>query len=184
VGASSYVGFHMQRIADRLDRHDERPSLTAAGAEQREAAAAWQVMAGGVSADWAFAMRDRIATAADRLLVRGRVRSYLGDGHPGQPAPAELAEALMIRLADLREVGPDGESFPLILDEPLVGIDLPTKQWMLELVARTAGSPQIVYLTEDPDVAAWARIEALAGQLAVIEPKASVEAGSSVGHGA
>jgi hypothetical protein len=174
AGATSHVGFHMQRISDRLDRHDERPSLTAAGAEQREAAAAWQAMAGGVSADWAFAMRDRIAMAADRLLARGRVRSYAGR-HTGQPEPAELAEALMIRLADLRHVGPDGESFPLILDEPLVGIDLPIKQWMLELVARTAGSPQIVYLTEDPDIAAWARIEALAGQLDVIEPKAQVE---------
>jgi hypothetical protein len=174
VGAASYVGFHMQRISDRLDRHADRPSLTGAAAEQREAAAAWQAMAGGVSADWAFAMRDRIAMAADRLLARGRVR-----GHPaprtGQPEPAELAEALMIRLADLRHVGPDGESFPLILDEPLVGIDLPIKQWMLELVARTAGSPQIVYLTEDPDVAAWAHIEALAGQLGVIEPKDRVD---------
>jgi hypothetical protein len=175
VGACSYVGFHMQRISDRLDRHEERPSLTAAGSERREATAAWQVLAGGVSPDWAFAMRDRITAAAERLLARGRVRTYRAGPDPGQPTPAELAEALMIRLADLRHVGPDGESFPLILDEPLVGIDLAVKQWMLELVARTAGSPQIVYLTEDPDVAAWARIEALAGQLEVIEPMTAAE---------
>jgi hypothetical protein len=175
VGASTYVGFHMQRISDRLDRHEERPSLTAAGSERREAIAAWQVLAGGVSADWAFAMRDRITAAAARLRARGRVRSYHTATSAGQPTPAELAEALMIRLADLRHVGPDGESFPLILDEPLVGIDLPVKQWMLELVARTAGLPQIVYLTKDPDVAAWARIEALAGQLEVIEPMTAAE---------
>jgi hypothetical protein len=174
-GASSYVGFHMQRISDRLDRHEERPGLTAAGSERREALAAWQVLAGGVSADWAFAMRDRITAAAARLLARGRVRSFQSAAHAGQPSPAELAEALMIRLADLRHVGPDGESFPLILDEPLAGIDLPVKQWMLELVARTAGLPQIVYLTKDPDVAAWARIEALAGQLEVIEPMTAAE---------
>ena len=82
----------------------------------------------------------------------------------------------MIRLADLRHVGPDGESCPLILDEPLAGVDLAVKQWMLELVARTAGSPQIVYLTADPDVAAWARIEALAGQIEVIGPEAPASA--------
>ena len=81
----------------------------------------------------------------------------------------------MIRLADLRHVGPDGESCPLILDEPLAGIELPVKQWMLELVARTAGSPQIVYLTADADVAAWARIEALAGQLEIIGPDTAVD---------
>ena len=81
----------------------------------------------------------------------------------------------MIRLADLRHVGPDAESFPLILDEPLLGVGLPVKQWMLELVGRAAGSPQVIYLTRDPDVAAWARIEALAGQLEVIESRAAAD---------
>lgn len=176
TGASSYAGFHMQRIADRLDRHEDRPSLMAAAAERREATGAWQVLAGGVSVDWAFAMRDRIATAAARLAAGGRLRSPLRSAGRGQSSPAELAEALMIRLADLRHVGPDGESCPLILDEPLAGVDLAVKQWMLELVARTAGSPQIVYLTADPDVAAWARIEALAGQLEVIGPEAPASA--------
>jgi hypothetical protein len=38
------------------------------------------------------------------------------------------------------------------------------------LVGRSAGTPQVVYLTEDEDVAAWARMEAMAGHLAVIEP--------------
>jgi hypothetical protein len=175
AGAGSYVGFHMQRIAERLDRHEDRPSLKAAAAERREATTVWQSLAGGVSADWAFAMRDQITPAADRLAAGGRLRSPVGGAGRGQTSPAELAEALMIRLADLRHVGPDGESCPLILDEPLVGIDLPVKQWMLELVARTAGSPQVVYLTGDADVAAWAGIEALAGQLEVIGPGAPLD---------
>jgi hypothetical protein len=171
AGATSYVAFHMQRIADRLDRHDDRPSLKAADAERREATAAWQAIAGGISADWAFGMKARITIAADRLAAGGPQPTLpnLTGTDDGQPSPAELAEALMVRLADLRHVGPDGESLPLILDEPLVGIDLPVKQWMLELVGRAAGSPQVVYLTGDPDVAAWARIEALAGQLSVLE---------------
>ena len=39
--------------------------------------------------------------------------SEFGDGGPGQPSPAELAEALIVRLADLRHVGPDGESLTI-----------------------------------------------------------------------
>jgi hypothetical protein len=57
-----------------------------------------------------------------------------------------------------------------VLDEPLAGLDPSVKRWMLELVGRSAGIPQVVYLTADPDVAAWARMEAVGGQLSVIEP--------------
>jgi hypothetical protein len=76
----------------------------------------------------------------------------------------------MVRLADLRHVGPDGQSLPLIADEPLAGVDRSDKLWMLELIGRAAGSPQVIYLTADPDVAAWARAEAQTGRLALVEP--------------
>ena len=76
----------------------------------------------------------------------------------------------MSRLADLRHAGAGGESLPLVLDEPFAGVDASVKHWMLELVGRSAGTPQVVYLTEDEEVAAWARMEALAGHLAVLEP--------------
>jgi len=59
---------------------------------------------------------------------------------------------------------------PLILDDPLVSVEAGVKQWILELIGRSAGSPQVVYLTADPEVAAWARLEAMAGHLAVLEP--------------
>jgi len=177
AGATSYVGFHMQKLTDRLERDGNKPSLKGAASEYREAMAAWQAIAGGASADWAFARRETIGIATERLATGGRlpVPSEFGDGGPGQPSPAELAEALIVRLADLRHVGPDEESLPLILDEPFVGIDLPVKQWMLELVARAAGSPQVVYLTDDEDVVAWARIEAMAGQLGVVEPLHAID---------
>ena len=41
---------------------------------------------------------------------------------------------------------------------------------MLELVGRSAGTPQVVYLTDDQDVAAWARMEAVAGDLTSSSP--------------
>ena len=44
------------------------------------------------------------------------------------------------------------------------------KLLLLELLGRSAGEPQIVFLTEDEDVASWARLEALTGEVSVIEP--------------
>jgi hypothetical protein len=44
------------------------------------------------------------------------------------------------------------------------------KPRLLELLGRSAGEPQIVFLTDDPDVAAWARLEALTGEVSLIEP--------------
>ena len=41
---------------------------------------------------------------------------------------------------------------------------------LLELVARSAGNPQVILLTADEEVASWARLEALTGELAVLEP--------------
>ena len=44
------------------------------------------------------------------------------------------------------------------------------KPALLELLRRTAGTPQAILLTDDEDVASWARLEALAGELTVLEP--------------
>ena len=41
---------------------------------------------------------------------------------------------------------------------------------LLELLGRSSGNPQIIFLTEDEDVASWARLEALTGELAIVEP--------------
>ena len=63
----------------------------------------------------------------------------------------------------------------LILDEPLQGVSPSVKQWVLELVGRSAGTPQIIYLTDDMDVANWARMEAMSGELSILEPAPSQE---------
>jgi hypothetical protein len=81
-----------------------------------------------------------------------------------------MAHALIGRLAQLRRVGPHGESFPLILDDPFIELDSAVKPSLLELLGRGAGQQQIVFLTEDEDVASWARLEALTGELSILEP--------------
>ena len=93
--------------------------------------------------------------------------------------PAEIAEALIARMAELRHAGGHGESLPLVLDDPFDGMTTAVKRWLLDLVGRSAGSPQVVILTEDRDVTAWARSEAERGaKLVLIEP-ATAEVGAA-----
>ena len=66
-----------------------------------------------------------------------------------------------------------GEGVPLLLDDPFQQLDASVKPLLLELLGRSGGEPQIVFLTEDEDVASWARLEALTGDLALIEPQPS-----------
>ncbi len=80
----------------------------------------------------------------------------------------DLAHVLVSRLAEVRSVA--GEGVPLLLDDPFQQLDPSVKPLLLELLGRSAGEPQIVFLTEDEDVASWARLEALTGEVAVVEP--------------
>jgi hypothetical protein len=177
AGAKSYIGFHLQRVNGLLEGGTNRRRLAAIAEEHRHASEAWQQLAGEVPVEWALTVRERVLATARRLAEEGKVI----DTRAGGPSlrnidPADLAHTFVSRLSDLRHAGETGESMPLILDEPLTGVEAPVKQWMLELVGRSAGTPQVVYLTEDPDVAAWARMEAVAGHLSVIEPSPETDA--------
>ena len=166
AGKQSYIGFQLQRVDRMLDGQKSLVRVAMASEEQRRALTSWQRIAGDISPTWALYNRQTIESLSGRL-----------QGGPAQGAtlrpdldPAELAHWLAARFTALRRVGSPGESVPLIMDDPLVGIDAGVKQWILELIGRSAGSPQVIYLTADPDVAAWARLEAMAGHLAVLEP--------------
>jgi hypothetical protein len=176
AGARSYIGFHLQRVHGLLQGQHNRQRLAHAAEEHRHAVGRWHALAGEIAVEWALTMRERITTLAQRVADEGRGGSGLANPSLQAVEPADLAHALVARLAELRNAGPGGQSLPLILDEPLNGVEPSVKQWMLELVGRSAGTPQVVYLTEDEDVAAWARMEAVAGHLAVIEPSPEHEA--------
>ncbi len=81
----------------------------------------------------------------------------------------DLAHVLVTRLSELRRLGVAGESFPLVLDDPFIDLEPAMKPALLELLGHTAGSPQLIFLTNDEDVASWARLEALTGALAIVE---------------
>ena len=70
----------------------------------------------------------------------------------------------------LKSIGAGGESFPLLLDDVLSEVDPTMKPELLELLMKASADQQVIYLTQDEDVASWARVEALTGAMAVVEP--------------
>lgn len=171
AGAETYLAFRLQRMNTMFDGGADRSRLADAVAEHRTALARWKSIAGDISVDLAFDLRDRVTAAAHRIREAGGTDG----GSAAAVEPAELAQALIVRMNDLRHGAAGGESLPLLLDEPLAGVSPSVKQWVLELVSRSAGTPQIVYLTNDPDIAAWARMEAVGGDLAILEPAPAQE---------
>ena len=115
--------------------------------------AEWQQIAGDIPVEWALANREEIQ-AASRLRREVDALGALSTTAPDVPEDltGDLAHVLVTRLAEARSVADEG--VPLLL----------------ELLGRSAGEPQIVFLTEDEDVASWARLEALTGEVALIEP--------------
>ena len=170
AGATSYIGFQLQRVNVLMGHENRRRVLAHAAAENREAVEAWRALAGEIGVDWAFANRAKIEAEWQRLEAMHRKQVLVADTGLAGVEPADLAQAFISRMNDLRHAAAPGESLPIILDEPLAGLGPSVKQWMLELIGRSAGMPQVVYLTNDPDVAAWARMEAVSGEVGIIEP--------------
>jgi hypothetical protein len=163
VGADSYIVFHIRRMDELLAGQMNRQKLAEVAHARTASLAEWKHLAGDASVEWAVANKDRI------LAVQRRNATLAADVTGGGAEAAEMAQGVIARLADLRHACASGDSIPLLLDDPFTGSGTAAKQWLLELVGRSAGSPQCVLLTEDPEVAAWARMEAIGGQLAVIE---------------
>jgi hypothetical protein len=129
-----------------------------------------------VSVEWALSHHEEIETAA-------RLRRELATlGQLSTTAPAlddettALAQSLIAHLGRLRTIGSGGESMPLILDDPFTDVAPSTKLTLMELLARTAGTPQVILLTDQDEVATWARLEALTGEVALVEPSISTQA--------
>src|SRR5690606_30623165 len=117
---------------------------------------------------------EDVAEANRRLRAAAGIRSAMVlHLRPEEATAAALSHVLVERLETLRSAGPDGESVPLLLDDPLRHVRADAKPILLELLVRASRDQQVVYLTEDADVIAWARLEATAGHVAVVEPSAA-----------
>jgi hypothetical protein len=172
AGAQSYLGFQIQRVNGLLSSDQHRKALMGAAEEHRIAVAAWRAVGGDISVDWALDHRDEIIATA-RVRKDVHVLGALSSSGPmhEDDRTTDLARVVVARVAELRHLGIGGESFPLVLDDPFVEIDKTTKPALLELLGHTEGAPQLIFLTEDEDVASWARLEALTGALSIVEPQ-------------
>jgi hypothetical protein len=171
AGAQSYLGFHLQRVNGLLSSDANRKKLMSAAEEHKKAITEWKRIAGSIQVDWALEHREEIEAAAHvrrDISALGTMSATAPDMNNSNAT--ELARLLVSRLSEVRHFGVDGESYPLILDDPFIGLERGLKPSLLELLGHGAGSPQLIFLTEDEDVASWARLEALTGALSIIEP--------------
>lgn len=173
AGAQSYLGFHLQRVNGLLDSQASRQRLLEANAEHEAAMAAWFETAGDLVVEWAEEHRDEIEEAARRVKDVGALSAGPLPIDTENDEVAALAHALMLRLEEVRGIGPAGENLPLVLDDSLNGLDPDLKAPVLEMLVRSSEQQQIVFLTEDADVTDWARVEAITGDLSILEPTAN-----------
>ena len=182
AGVDSYLGFVVGRVNDMMEDTEARRRRLALAEDHRAAAVRWTRVAGDVSVEWALAHHEEIETAA-RLR---RELSTLGQISSTAPAlddeTTALAQSLITHLSRLRTIGSGGESMPLILDDPFTDVAPSTKLTLMELLARSAGAPQVILLTDQDEVATWARLEALTGEVALVEPSISTQPATGNGR--
>lgn len=89
-------------------------------------------------------------------------------GDPG--AVADIQKHLADRLAQAAKAGPHGDAVPALLDEVLDRVPVDRKYDLLDHLYRMSESHQLVYLTDDAFVAAWARQQA-EGTVILLEPE-------------
>ena len=171
AGAESYLGFVVQRVDGMFTGSEQRRRLLAVAEDHRTASVGWTRLAGDVSVEWAMSHHDEI-TATARL---GRQLRSLGQVSSTAPEldekTSDVAQALLTHLTRLRDIGTHGESFPLILDDPFTDVAPSTRLSLLDLLLNGAGPPQVILLTNTEDVAGWARLESLTGEVALAEPQ-------------
>jgi hypothetical protein len=176
AGAQSYMTFQINRVNGLLANDHHRKQMMKAAEYHRAAVAEWQLLAGEVPVDWALEYERQIRTAASKL------RDTVGMRNPmavtmsrAETTTADLTHALLRRLSQVRSLGAGGESFPIFLDEPFTRVPKELKPELLGVLLDASQKQQVIFLTEDEDVAAWARLEALAEHLTLVEPAGRAE---------
>jgi hypothetical protein len=171
AGAQSYMSFQINRVNGLLANDHHRKTMMKAAEYHRAALAEWHLLAADISVDWAFEYERQIRSAAARLRDTVGVRNPMAmTMSRNETTTADLTHALLRRLADVRSLGAGGESFPVFLDEPFTRVPREVKAELLGVLLDASQRQQVIFLTEDEDVASWARLETLAEQLALVEP--------------
>jgi hypothetical protein len=85
------------------------------------------------------------------------------------PSVPMLVERLIGWLGRARSAGTRGRPSLAVLSEPLAGLDSSQTWTLLDALERLGQIVQIVFLTDDPTVVAWARERELADSLTLID---------------
>jgi hypothetical protein len=168
AGADSYLAFQLSRLDRALDSEGHRQQVAHAASAHRAAIAEWGLLAGDIPVSWYLEHRNEVETAALRLRSGPDRRHQLGDAVDDDQAAERLAR-LSEHLSE--PVGPDGpsESLPVICDDPLVELHTEAKPPLMEALVAASSRRQVILLTGDPEVAEWARVEALTGEVGLVE---------------
>lgn len=164
AGADDYHSFHYERVSALLDTDRDRRRFMQAVGDHRRAMEAWADVAGPVPLPFALEHERAIRLAAERHAEAG------GEGVRGAATDvgAELAPAVVARLAAVRALTSGPETLPLLVDDPFDGLDAAVKPALLDRLAAGAVGQQVVVVTADPDVVAWA--ERAGDGVALVEP--------------
>ena len=114
-------------------------------------------------------LADRRAALERRVTaLEARHGGHDGSGDPG--AVADIQTHLLARLTKAGQAGPHGDAVPALLDEVFLRVPAERKWDLLDLLFRLSERHQLVYLSDDPFVAAWAR-QCPKGSVTLLEPE-------------
>lgn len=167
AGSDDYSSFHYERVSALLDTDRERRRFMQAVGDHRRAMVAWADVAGTVPLTFAFDHEHDIRASAE---AHADVASTTASA-AGADAAAEVTRAVLARLDAVRALTPGDEVLPLVVDDPFEGMDDGLREVLLQVLARRADRQQVVVVTADPEVVAWAR--RYEGVVAVVEPEIS-----------
>ena len=160
----------LQRALEEAEAAEEatRQGAWETGASAPGTRGLWEERA-GLLQQLAAAEADMARAAS--LAERGNALRHRISVLESSTVPSDDPEtALLNRFAAARRVGPRGEPLPLVFDDALVGYRREDKRSLLDLLARLAEAVQVVYLTDDPEAAEWARARSRQGGVAFLEP--------------
>ncbi len=145
----------------------KRRALVAALDAQQAAYQGWGALSGGIAPSWAMQHRPAIeALASQRSNLRRVGADHLL--HDDSSA-ADAARLLVDRVIELQEVGLDRERLPLVLEEPFLGLPPAEVQRLLATLVRLAVRHQLILVTGDRYIHAWAAESGAAAGVALVE---------------
>lgn len=132
-------------------------------------AGTWAALAGDIDVGWAVEHRTEIQAAA-RLRQHIAALRSLSSSAPdlSDDDAVALAHGIVSQLN--AATNNTGARPPVLLDETFDQLEPAVVPLLLELLPGLVGDLQVMLLTEDEAIASWARLEALAGELSLVEP--------------